>query len=141
MTPRQSELDALPALLSVSEAAQAAHVSPMTIKRAIKAGKLLKNGASKCYSKITKDSLLVFISLREIAAPVPAPVHDVPINEQYEDLRRCEQRTPEPESVSGEDAAFAAECKHFDDMLPPVECRFVQQHPAPFNFEDYFRAS
>jgi hypothetical protein len=137
MTPRETELAALPQLLSVAEAAKAAHVSPMTIKRAIKAGKLLKNGASKCYSKITKDSLLVFISLRETPAPAQ---HDVPINEQYEDLQRCEQRTPEPQTASGEDAAFAAECAHYAALLPPVERRFVQQHPKPFSFEDYFNA-
>jgi hypothetical protein len=133
---REQELAALPALLSVSEAAQAARCSGMTIKRALKAGQLLKNGTSKRWSRITKDSLLVFISLR--ASPAPSQ-HDVPINEQYEDLRRCEQRTPEPETASGEDTDFARECAHYAALLPSVERRFLHAHPAPFNFEDYFR--
>jgi len=97
----------------------------------VQRGDLKKNSASKRYGRITKDSLLLFISLHETPAPVAPVTHDVPINEQYEDLRRCEQRTAEQESAPTEDAAFAVECKHFADMLPPVERRFVQQHPAP----------
>jgi len=138
MTPRENELAALPALLSVPEAAQAARCSNMTIKRALKAGQLLKNGTSKRWSRITKESLIVFISSRETAAPVPAPAHDVPINEQYEDLRRCEQRPPEPEPESvPEDAAFAKECAHYASLLPSIG---QLKHPAPFDFERYFDA-
>ena len=119
LTPRQSELAALPDLLSVAEAAQALKCAARTVSRMVQRGELKKNSASKRYGRITKDSLLVFISLHETAAPVAPVAHDVPINEQYEDLRRCEQRTPEPESVP-EDAAFAAECKRFADMLPSI---------------------
>jgi hypothetical protein len=109
-------------------------------------GTLQKNGTSKRHSKITKQSLIVYTALHGDPVPPVAgiPVHDVPVRPEYEDTPAdsFDRRSVETsEDGTSEDDTFARECAHYAAMLPPVERRFVQQHPAPFNFEDYFRAS
>jgi len=144
-TEREKELRALPDMLSVAEAAQAARVCPLTICRAIKAGKLKKNDPrARRWAKVSKESLIVFISGRETPAPVAVAVpaqHDAGIFKQYEDpeLRRCEQAEPES-SADPEQEQFLKDSAYYASLLPPVERKFIQQHPAPFDFKGYFDA-
>jgi hypothetical protein len=107
----------------------------------VKRGDLLKDGKSKRHSKILKSSLLVCIVTHGDSVPAcdyASPAHDVSIAAQYEDAPESNEAQPVPESQT-DDAAFAAECAHYAALLPPVERRFLHAHPAPFNFEDYFR--
>ena len=132
LTPRQSELAALPDLLSVAEAAHALRCKARTINRMVTRGTLEKNGTSKRHSKITKQSLIVYTCLHGDSVPPVAgiPVHDVPVRPEYEDAPESNEAQPVPEYLT-EDAGFAAECAHYAAMLPPVERRFLQQHPTP----------
>jgi hypothetical protein len=140
LTPRQEELATLPELLSVAEAAHALRCNARTINRMVARGTLQKNGTSKRHSKITKQSVIVYTALHGDPVPPVAgiPVHDVAVRPEYEDAPESNEAQPVPEYQT-EDADFAAQCKHFADLLPPVERRFLHAHPAPFNFEDYFR--
>jgi hypothetical protein len=133
LTPRQTELAALPELLTVAEAAAALRCNARTINRMVARGDLAKNGKSKRHSKILKSSLLVCIVTHGDSVPAcdyASPAHDVSIAAQYEDAPESDEAQPVPEYLT-EDAGFAAECKRFADMLPPVERRFLHQHPAP----------
>jgi hypothetical protein len=136
MTPRQTELATLPDLLSVAEASAALRVSARTISNMVGRGDLKKNSTSRRYGRITKESLIVFISMHGDSVPqfdFECPVHDVQVDERYEDAPESDA-APVTEYLTDEEKdrlAFLERCKYFDAMLPPVERRFIQQHPAP----------
>lgn len=126
MTPRQTELAALPELLSVSEASAALRCNARTINRLVKRGDLLKNGKSKRHSKILKSSLLVCIVTHgdsvpacDYASPSDHKVNDSGIFKQYEDAPESDEAQPEPESRT-DDAAFKKQCAYYDSLLPSI---------------------
>jgi excisionase family DNA binding protein len=137
MTPRQTELAALPDLLSVAEAAQALRCSPRTVNNMVKRGELKKNSASRRYGRITKESLIVFISVHGDSVPAfdfECAVHDVKVDERYEDAPESDEAPPVTKYLTDEEKdrlAFLERCKYFDSLIPPVEQQFLIQHPNP----------